>query len=977
MTIEEALAQKDGKNVSITGTVTVINTEWSEQYKNISVTITDENGKSILLFRLSANVGIGDLITVNGTMATHDDIREIAQGGIAVEIIPHVCSEFTELTCTEASKCKLCGKVNEEAPGHNYVNHKCSVCGKRETVVTNVATFDFGENGTNTQHVDGNSLGASKSYTVGNYTLALTGMSSVYGPAYDLQHNSAIKLGTSSKTGTFSFTVPDDVTKVVIYVAGYKANKASVVVNGITYEISTTSNNGEYTAIEVDTSVTKTVAFATNSSPDERAMVNTIEFYAEQEIPCEHTNKITQGAADATCTKPGYTGDLYCPDCETTLEKGEEIAILEHPFGDWTVVKAATEEEDGIQQRTCSACGKVEEDIIPKLSHVHTEETIPAVAPTCTETGLTAGVKCSTCGEIITAQEEVPANGHTEVVDEAKAPTCTATGLTEGKHCEVCKEVLVAQEEVAMADHSYVDHICEDCGKEDPDHYFEMTIEEALAAADGKKVSVTGTVVEINTPFDDYYQNITVTIADENGKTLYIYRLSANVGLGDVITVKGAVTTFYDNKQIAQGATAEIIVKHTCSEYTEATCTEAAKCVVCGTVNGDPIDHTYVNGVCSCGAVQGVENVTESMNIYANKGTVSGTTITWTSGDVTFTNAQNTSSTAIRTSDSDHFRAYQGSKTTISCSNITKVVITCTSSSYATVCANSLTTAGATATVNGSVVTITVTSGTLDSIELVATGQWRLNNVEVTYNEVSGTCEHDYVETTEEATCTEAGSISNICSKCGDTEVIEILPVTGHTYGEWVETTAPTCTEKGEQSKTCSSCGDVQKETILATGHNFVDGTCTGCGESETDAPEVEPIGQKTYTFSNYAAGTQYAAGEVHKLDEYVTVTTTESHFTSELRLYSSSTHNGYAIFETAAAVKGISFNAGYKVDTLNVYGSTDGETWVLIEGISITSTSYNDYTVNVPADSAYTFIKLDVAGTQQVRIKSITFNLA
>ena len=39
-----------------------------------------------------------------------------------------------------------------------------------------------------------------------------------------------------------------------------------------------------------------------------------------------------------------------------------------------------------------------------------------------------------------------------------------------------------------------------------------------------------------------------------------------------------------------------------------------------------------------------------------------------------------------------------------------------------------------------------------------------------------------------------------------------------------------------------------------------------------------------TYTFSNYAAGKQYASNEEHILDENLSVYTTECHFTSELR---------------------------------------------------------------------------------------------
>ena len=72
--------------------------------------------------------------------------------------------------------------------------------------------------------------------------------------------------------------------------------------------------------------------------------------------------------------------------------------------------------------------------------------------PTCTEKGVQERV-CK-CGEKET--KDVEALGHTEVVDAAVAPSCTETGLTEGKHCSVCNKMLVAQETVEALGHNYL-----------------------------------------------------------------------------------------------------------------------------------------------------------------------------------------------------------------------------------------------------------------------------------------------------------------------------------------------------------------------------------------------------------------------------------------------------------------------------------------------------------------------------------------
>ena len=193
-----------------------------------------------------------------------------------------------------------------------------------------------------------------------------------------------------------------------------------------------------------------------------------------------------------------------------------------------------------------------------------------------------------------------------------------------------------------------------------------------------------------------------------------------------------------------------------------------------------------------------------------------------------------------------------------------------------------------------------------------------------------------------------------------------------------------------------NASGEVQlHETWLAShiDKNPIDHTCDICGstmleESTTEETTVEETTveettaeestteetteENKYTFSDYTAGTQYAKNEEHKLDDNVTIITTDCHFTSELRLYSSSTNNGYAIIKSANSIKAIEVNAGNKADTLVIYGSKDeGATWTEIATIEVVSTTYKDYTADL--DGTYSWIKLDVKGSNQVRLKSIT----
>ena len=109
---------------------------------------------------------------------------------------------------------------------------------------------------------------------------------------------------------------------------------------------------------------------------------------------------------------------------------------------------------------------------------------------------------------------------------------------------------------------------------------------------------------------------------------------------------------------------------------------------------------------------------------------------------------------------------------------------------------------------------------------------------------------HSYSQSRQEATCTDAGSITWVCSDCGKVYT-ETIPALGHDYVERVDKAA-TCTEAGHAYWVCSRCSDMQEITLPATGHAWDNGavtqaptcaaegvrtfTCTRCGATRTEA---------------------------------------------------------------------------------------------------------------------------------------------
>ena len=115
---------------------------------------------------------------------------------------------------------------------------------------------------------------------------------------------------------------------------------------------------------------------------------------------------------------------------------------------------------------------------------------------------------------------------------------------------------------------------------------------------------------------------------------------------------------------------------------------------------------------------------------------------------------------------------------------------------------------------------------------------------------------------------------------------------------------------------------------------------------------------------------------ESYSFGDYITVSTHNNgcYFNNHLRLYESDSYNGYAVIASTNVVSSLVINAGYNDSTLEVYGSTDGSTWELIQSFS-TSASYAEHTVDLDKTLEYKFIKLDAIGAQ-IRVLEINVTI-
>ena len=504
-----------------------------------------------------------------------------------------------------------------------------------------------------------------------------------------------------------------------------------------------------------------------------------------------HKDSLTQHEAKApTCTTVGWEAYEDCSKC--TYSTYTEIPATGHTEATLPAVAATCTTSGLTEGKKCTTCNTVTVAQQTVNATGHSAVVDAAVAADCTNTGLTEGSHCSVCGAVIVAQTEIPALGHTAVVDEAVAPTCGTGGLTEGSHCSVCDEVLVAQEPVDRLGHTEV-------------------IDAAVAATctttgltEGKHCSSCGEVI------------VAQEVVPALGHSEVI-----DEGYAKTCTADGLTDGKHCNRCDVVLVAQEIIPAG--HEWDSAT----GECTACDAV----CTHTFdadTDTVCdTCGF--GCEHVMNDIVTKPDCNNGGYTTHTCTKNcGFTYTSDETPATGHTPGAEAD-----------------------CTNPQICTVCKEILVpatghTSGATVEEVKIAATCT-TDGLYENVVYCTVCSTELSREDGATIPATG---HAYTATVTAPTCTEKGYTTHTCGNtdCGDSYVDTYVDATGHSYGEWEVTTPATCTEAGEERRDCANCDGFETQPIKAAGHDetsvvtaptctaegFTTYTCSTCGNTRT-----------------------------------------------------------------------------------------------------------------------------------------------
>lgn len=164
------------------------------------------------------------------------------------------------------------------------------------------------------------------------------------------------------------------------------------------------------------------------------------EEYGDFDTDCH--NPETRNKKEAGC-EDGYTGDVYCKDCDELIQSGDTIPGIGHLWDNGKITKEPTYEEDGERIYTCTVCNKEHVEVLTKLdkdcAHENTEVR-NKVESTCEKEGYSGDTYCIDCENLLSVGEVIPKTEHTWGTDKIiKNPTYESNG-EKIQTCTVCGE---------------------------------------------------------------------------------------------------------------------------------------------------------------------------------------------------------------------------------------------------------------------------------------------------------------------------------------------------------------------------------------------------------------------------------------------------------------------------------------------------------------------------------------------------------
>ena len=206
-TIADALTAAVGTGAELSGTVVGLGT-WNTQYNNWDVTISDGTNLLLVFRCTNHDLGLGDVVSVVGTIGAYNNVNQIAQGSTVTVVTAHVCT-FDPADCDTPATCPVCEKTDGEALGHvdeNPADGTCDRCqanlqqaSSQVTASKTIAELITSEGWDSTTTKQTFKLDE-------NVTVAINGGSNT-GKAYNGDH---IRIyATDSPAGTITISVPE------------------------------------------------------------------------------------------------------------------------------------------------------------------------------------------------------------------------------------------------------------------------------------------------------------------------------------------------------------------------------------------------------------------------------------------------------------------------------------------------------------------------------------------------------------------------------------------------------------------------------------------------------------------------------------------------------------------------------------------------------------------------------------------------